>query len=332
MTAETPVFHGGDIAWAEREFGPPAEPWIDLSTGINPWPYPLGTPPEDAWTRLPDSAAEARLLAAAAACYGAPGPECLAAAPGSQMAIQLVPRLRPPGRVAVVGPTYGEHAPAWRAAGHDVAETDDAALDGDWDVVVLTNPNNPDGRVSDPEHIAACAGRIAAGGGWVVVDEAFADTAPQISVVSCTGAPGLVVLRSFGKFFGLAGLRLGFVIAAPALAAEIRTAMGPWAFSGVAGDIAARALADTAWIEAMRAKLADQAARLDDVLQGAGFEVIGGTTLYRLAAHADAAGMFRRLAANGILVRHFPDRPDRLRFGLPGGGDAMARLQSVLAS
>ncbi len=332
MTVENPVFHGGDIAWAEREFGPPAEPWIDLSTGINPWPYPLDTPPADAWTRLPDSAAEARLLAAAAACYGAPGPECVVATPGSQMAIQLLPRLRPPGRVAVVGPTYGEHAPAWRAAGHDVAEADDAALDGDWDVVVLTNPNNPDGRMSVPDHIAACAGRIGPDGGWVVVDEAFADVAPEISVASRTGAPGLVVLRSFGKFFGLAGLRLGFAIDAPVLAAEIRTALGPWAFSGLAGDVAARALADTAWIEATRKRLAEEAAQLDGVLQGAGLKVIGGTTLYRLAAHADAAGIFRRLAEAGILARHFPDRPDRLRFGLPGDAKAMARLQSVLAS
>ncbi len=325
------AFHGGDIAWAEREFGPVSGPWLDLSTGINPQPYPIGTPPAKAWTRLPDSAAEAGLADAAAACYGAPGADCVAAAPGSQMAIQLLPRLRPKARVAVIGPTYGEHAPSWRAAGHDVVETDEAALDGDWDVVVLTNPNNPDGRVISTGRIAALADRIGPAGGWVVVDEAFCDVAPEISAASRVVIPGLVVLRSFGKFFGLAGLRLGFVLAAPGLAADIRAALGPWPVSGVAGDIARRALRDTAWIEATRARLKDQADGLDRVLQDAGFGVIGGTTLFRLAEHADGAAIFRRLAAAGILARHFPDHPTWLRFGLPGA-DAMDRLRRALAS
>ncbi len=337
MTGGERVFHGGDIAWAEREFGPPPAPWLDLSTGINPFPYPVGTPPIEAWARLPDSAMEAGLLDAAAACYGAPGADHVVAAPGTQMVIQLLPRLRRPARVAVVGPTYGEHAPSWRAAGHHVAEIDamtldGGALDGDWDVVVLTNPNNPDGRLTAPDDIAALARRIGPGGGWVVVDEAFCDVAPEISVAAHVDAAGLVVLRSFGKFFGLAGLRLGFALAAPALAGKIRAALGPWAFSGVAGDIARRALGDAGWIEAMRTRLGDAADRLDGVLREAGIEAIGGTALFRLAADADAPEIFRHLATDGILVRHFPDQPTWLRFGLPGDDAARERLQRALES
>ncbi len=332
MSVGKAVFHGGDIASAEREFGAPSEPWIDLSTGINPSPYPVGPPPAAAWTRLPDSAAEARLLTAAARYYGASGADCVVATPGSQMAIQLLPRLRPPGRVAVIGPTYGEHEPCWRAAGHHVAAVDEAALDGDWDVVVMTNPNNPDGRVIAPDRIEACAARLAPGGGWVVVDEAFCDVMPQVSLAPRSHMPGLVVLRSFGKFFGLAGLRLGFVLAAPALAAEFRAAMGPWAFSGIAGDVAGRALVDGEWIAATQHRLGEESARLDAALIAAGLKIIGGTMLYRLARHADAEGIFRRLASYGILVRSFPDHPEWLRFGLPGGDGAMARLQRALAA
>jgi len=208
---------------------------------------------------------------------------------------------------------------------------DETALDGDWDVLVLTNPNNPDGRVIAPDRIKACAARLGADGGWVVVDEAFCDVMPEVSLAPGCHMKGLVVLRSFGKFFGLAGLRLGFVLAQPELAAEVRAAMGPWAFSGIAGDIAERALADGEWIRATRRRIGEDAARLDLALSAAGLEIIGGTALYRLARHEDAERIFRRLASRGILVRCFPDHPEWLRFGLPGDHEAMARLQRALA-
>jgi cobalamin biosynthetic protein CobC len=212
-----------------------------------------------------------------------------------------------------------------------VAEAGADALEGDWDVVVLTNPNNPDGRLTAPGRIVKAAGRMAARGGWVVVDEAFADVAPEHSVAAHVEMTGLIVLRSFGKFFGLAGLRLGFALAAPALAADIRTALGPWPFSRPAGAVAIEAFGDAAWIAATGARLADAAQRLDRVLISSGFTVPGGTALFRLAEHADANHIFRHLAGAGILARHFPDRPDRLRFGLPGADEAVERLQAALA-
>ncbi len=192
--------HGGNLGAARLRFPDAPEPWIDLSTGINPWPYPLPQLSPELWHRLPETAALDALATAAARYYGAPGPEHVAIAPGSQALIQLLPRLRPPGPVCVEEPTYAEHALAWTAAGHRVGPFTPSPLPG---VTVLVNPNNPDGRQVAPGAVSDMAKRSGRRGGWLVVDEAFADVAPDISVASRTGAPGLIVLRSFGKFFGL---------------------------------------------------------------------------------------------------------------------------------
>jgi cobalamin biosynthetic protein CobC len=322
--------HGGDLVHAELLFGHHDE-WLDLSTGINPWPYPFSPPSREAWTRLPDGAVVGRLLAAAADTYGAPTPDHVVAAPGSQALIQLLPRLRPASDVAILGPTYGEHEASWSAAGHRVRVVSGADELRDCEVAVLCNPNNPDGRVLDPEMLRRLAGELAARGGWLVVDEAFADVAPGMSLAPGVDQPGCIVLRSFGKFFGLAGVRLGFALAAPAICASIRQGLGPWAVSGPACRIGAEALGDGAWMAETRSRLARQRLRLDRVLHEAGLEVAGGTDLYRLVLVPDAARIHRVLGAAGILVRRFEDHPRWLRFGLPGDDAALGRLAAALA-
>ncbi len=335
-----PLHHGGDLAWAVARFGPSNTGWLDLSTGINPQPYPVPPLPAErwaeAWTRLPGTAAVDALRAAAARCYGVRALGAIVAAPGTQALIQLLPRLRPAGRVAVLGPTYAEHAHAWAAAGHAVTEV--AASGGEpWgdlgdtaDVVVVTNPNNPDGHAVAPVRLIEAAAALAARGGWLVVDEAFADTAPVLSVAAAAGRPGLVVLRSFGKFFGLAGVRLGFALTGPGLAARTAAGLGPWAVSGPAIAVGTAALADRAWIAATRTALNAAAARLDRLLAAHGLGVAGGTSLFRLVEDPAAPEVFERLGRAGILVRHFPGRPDRLRFGLPGSEADWRRLEAAL--
>jgi cobalamin biosynthetic protein CobC len=324
---DRPVYHGGDLAAASVRFGVPADGWVDLSTGINPWPYPASIDPAHL-ARLPDGAQLAALADAAAGAYGMASADGIAAAPGTQALIQMLPRLRPPGRVAVVSPTYGEHAPAWRQAGHDVGEI--ASLDeaGDADVVVVTRPNNPDGAVAAAEELRALAARLASRGGELILDEAFADTwdAPSLAA----GSPGIVALRSFGKFYGLPGLRLGFALCSPAQAGEIRTALGPWAVSTTAAEIGRAALADRAWQATTRARLDAAAARLDAALGDAGLAVAGGTSLFRLALCDDAQALFEALGRAGIFVRHFPGRTGRLRVGLPPDDAAFARLDAAL--
>jgi cobalamin biosynthetic protein CobC len=330
----SPIEHGGDLAAAAAAWGTPPEGWLDLSTGINPHPYLVLPPPHEAWTRLPDTGVVMRLVAAAARCYGAPDPSLVVAAPGTQALIQWLPLLVGRTRVAVLGPTYAEHAAAWRAAGHAVTEVGGlaalkAAAPG---VAVIVNPNNPDGRRVAPADIMDLAARLAERRGLVVVDEAFADIAPEISVAAHAGAPGLVVLRSFGKFFGLAGIRLGFALTWPEMAEALRSALGPWAVSGPAAAIATGALADETWIAITRQRLKLSMEQMESLLRRAGLEVLGATSLFALAAHDQAQGLHAHLARQGIWVRRFPERPYWLRFGLPPESGGWERLDGALKS
>ncbi len=326
-----PILHGGDLASAGSRFPGAPTPWIDLSTGLNPRGYPVGAIPDEVWRRLPDAAALAALEGEAAAAYGVPPSHHAVAAPGTQALIQMLPRLLPARRVAVLGFGYGEHPGSWRAAGADVSVVEALADMDRADVAVVVNPNNPDGRRVVPEDLAALAGRLAARGGTLVVDEAFMDVCdPALSLVPRLPARNAVVLRSVGKFFGLAGLRLGFAIADHDLAPRIRAALGPWAVSGPAIAIAARALSDTTWQSAERRRLDVDASRLDDLLIRAGFEILGGTLLFRLTGSAEAPHWFERLGRAGILVRPFPARPDWLRFGIPSPDRDWERLADAL--
>ena len=329
--------HGGRLAWARRQFAGAPEPFVDLSTGINPVPYPFESPPAEAYTRLPEPEEVQALQRVAARAYGVADPAMVAAAPGTQSLIQLLPRLRPLPAVAVLGPTYAEHAAAWAAAGAAVREVAEFARLGEapegWPVgAVLCNPNNPDGRRTPVPAVLGLAERLSARGGLVVVDEAFADLeGPGTSVAPLLPRPGLVVLRSFGKAYGLAGVRLGFALAAPELAGALREALGPWAVSGPALRIGLQALADRAWVAAAAERARAQAARLDAVLAGAGLRVPGGTVLFRLVEASDARAVFDGLGRAGILVRRFADDPHRLRFGLPRDAEQMDRLARALA-
>lgn len=326
--------HGGSLVWAESRFGRPAAGWVDLSTGLNPWPHPLPPVAPETWQRLPDARAVADLLTAAAGHYGVPDPACIVAAPGTQTLIQLLPRLsRPTGRTAILGFTYAEHAHRWRMAGHEVtviASLDEAAA---CDTVVVVNPNNPDGRRVPPDRLLDLAARLAARGGRLIVDEAFADVVPEVSVATQAGQQdGLVVLRSFGKFFGLAGIRLGFAVAPPTLARSITAELGPWAVAGPALAVGRAALADAAWIAATRHRLAAAARALDATLSAHGLNVAGGTDLFRLVHTERAMALFEVLGARGILVRAFPERPDYLRIGLPADAAARRRLAEALGA
>lgn len=330
MAAQGPIRHGGDLGEARRLFPDAPEPWIDLSTGINPIPYPCPAVEASLWQRLPDPAALRRLEEEAARAYGAE-PDHVVAAPGTQALIEVLPRLRAPGRVAVLGPTYAEHAAAWLRGGHAVAETHALAAMTGAEVAVVVNPNNPDGRTHSRADLADLAGAVAARDGLLVADEAFADLEPVESL--CVAVPaGAVVLRSFGKTYGLAGLRLGFAVARPPLIGRIRAALGPWAVSGPAIAIGCAALADAGWRQRAALERGRDAQRLDGLLAAAGGGIVGGTRLFRTAAFADAPGLFARLGRAGLFVRRFEAAPDHLRFGLPGDEAAWRRLEDALGT
>ncbi len=311
-----PREHGGGIDAAAARYGGAREHWLDLSTGINPQPYPVGHLPA-AWTDLPDEGAEARLLEAARSFWGVPGGADIVAAPGASALIARMPLMVEGRRAVVPGPTYNEHAAAFRAAGWAVAEV------GEAEVRVAVHPNNPDGRRLPERDIGGRA--------LTVIDESFCDTCPEASHVARAGAHGTVVLKSFGKFWGLAGLRLGAMIGPPALCARMRAALGPWAVSGPALEIGARALEDRSWAETTRKRLARDAARLDAMLEAKGARVVGGTTLFRTCEVPDACALHERLAQARIWTRVFPYSATWIRFGLPGGEDEWRRLWEALA-
>ncbi len=321
--------HGGDLEAASALHGVPAAGWLDLSTGINPKAYPFVAPPLPVSARLPDRALETALIAAARRYYATPA-EIVAGA-GTQAFIQALPRLRKGARVGVLTPSYSEHARAWHAAGHGVAEVSGIEQLAEYDVAVLVNPNNPDGRRTEPVRVLALAGAMAETGGLLVVDEAFCDTEPALSIAGEAGAPGLLVLRSFGKFFGLAGLRLGFALAGAELARALGDVLGPWPVSGPALHIGAQALADTAWQASTRAGLDANRERLDGLLSSAGLHVLGGTALFRLI-ETDGPALHRHLARAGIWSRAFDWSPNRLRLGLPGDEAGWSRLGAALGT
>ncbi len=327
-----PIEHGGDLQAFGAAFPGAPQPWIDLSTGVNPWPYPVGKLAREIWQRLPGAADERAAREAAAAYYGVATADQVVLAPGSQALIQWLPRLRGRSRVAVLGPTYGEHVRAWRAGGHDVAELSSPdGIGADADVVVVTRPNNPDGSVASLEWLAETAARLRRRGGWLVVDEAFADAGDTKSAAAWLPEDNVVALRSFGKFFGLAGGRLGFALTRGAVADDLRAALGPWSVSGPMLAIAARALRDERWVARTRLRLGNAAARLDRMAAQAGLELVGGTALFRLYAHADALRLFRTLAEAGIYVRRFAAHRDWLRLGLPGNIAAERRVRRALS-
>lgn len=319
--------HGGNIDWAIARYGTGA--WLDLSTGINRIPYPVPELPLQGWTDLPTQAAQAALVAQAAQGWGAAEGVAGLALGGAQAAIQTVPHLAKAGRAAVLCPSYNEHAACLRALGWQVQDSPDLADMAGAGLAVVVNPNNPDGRCWRPEALLTLARQV----GLLVVDESFGDVTPDLSLLPVAGGVGnLLVLRSFGKFYGLAGMRLGFAFGAEALIARLRQLVGPWPVSGIAVALGQTALADAGWARRTRARLVADAARLDALAQGAGWQLVGGTSLFRLYHTPDAADARAHLARHHVWSRIFPYSRHWLRLGLPGPQSEWAQLQAALST
>lgn len=320
--------HGGRVREAAARYGIAAADWLDLSTGISPRSVPLPAIPAQAWQRLPE--AEDGLEAAARSYYQT---EHLLPVAGSQAAIQALPQLRAPCNVAVLAPAYAEHAAAWQRAGHRVTPLPAEALltaADTHEVLVLVNPCNPTAAVFSPEMLRAAHTRLATRGGWLVVDEAFIDATPALSLASESPRTGLVVLRSVGKFFGLAGARVGFVCAAPALLQVLAGRLGPWAVNGPARWVVQAALQDVAWQAGQRDWLARQSQRLAALLCAHSIRPSRSTAFFHYWRNAGAHALHTALCRHGILTRYF-ESPEALRIGLPADEAGFARLAAALA-
>jgi cobalamin biosynthetic protein CobC len=323
-----PIAHGGNLHEAAERYRIPYDQWLDLSTGINPHGYPVPPVPADVWRRLPDDGDD--LSACAARYYGAPDAAHVLPVAGSQAAIRALPALLPRAQAGVAPLTYSEYAPAFERAGHRVT-----SLDISCDVLpetlthaIVVNPNNPTAEHLSAARLLAWHAQLSARGGTLLVDEAFADTMPAASLAAHTNREGLIVLRSPGKFFGLAGVRAGFVLAAPAVLDSLRRALGAWTVSGPARHAVKAAFADHAWQQQMRSRLVADSARLVDLLQAHGIRT-RATPLFAWTDDARAAALHQALAMRGVWTRLFASSGS-VRFGLPATEPEWARLQDSL--
>lgn len=317
--------HGGNLDLARQRFGGRAEDWIDLSTGINRLPYPVGEIDAHHWQALPSRSEIDALHQAAQHAYRTTAP--IVAMGGAQAAIQLLPQLAPRGRARILAPTYNEYAPALSAAGWAVEEVRELDALAGANLAIVVNPNNPDGRRHAPKDLLALLPHV----GRLIIDESFVDAVPELSLASEAGRPGLTILRSFGKFYGLAGLRLGFAIGHTADIAKLAAASGPWPISGAAIAIGCRALRDDAWAKATSARLARDCVRLDEMVQSQRWRLLDGAPLFRLYETPDAYAAQEKLARGQIWSRVFAQNPTWLRLGLPGAETEWSRLAEALA-
>jgi cobalamin biosynthetic protein CobC len=319
------LYHGGNLDFAMRRFGGAWEDWVDLSTGVNRRPYLVPELAARHWNALPSRADIETLQDAARAAYAAPA-RILALA-GAQAAIQLLPHCFGRGEARVLAPTYNEYAAGLQAAGWTVRDVAELGALAGADLAIVVNPNNPDGRVHDPAALLGLLPQV----GRLVVDESFADAVPGLSLAPQAARAGLLVLRSLGKFYGLAGVRLGFVLGADTDVEAFARLAGPWPVSGPAIAIGQRALLDRAWAEATIMRLIGEAQRLDAMALTAGWILVGGTPLFRLYEVGDAAAAQEKLARENIWSRIFKDRPGWLRLGLPGDETEWERLAAALS-
>lgn len=329
------IRHGGNLGKARLMFPDAPEPWIDLSTGINPHSYPHSPIPASAFARLPEPDAAEALKQLAATHFGAPSAAHITLSPGTQMLMPLLAQIalfRGAKSGAVLSPAYAEHARTARMAGLNVTEVDNLGDLSASAYAVVVNPNNPDGRVTDRDALLSLAHSMRRKNGLLVVDEAFVEAGGTESLADAADHDALVVLRSFGKFYGMAGVRLGFAIAHPDTAAALEARLGPWAVSGPALHIATEALADEEWQSSMRLQLTKEARRMNDLLKKAVLEIKGGTSLFTLVRDKRATALFGHLGQRGILVRIFDERPNDMRFGLPGSEAEWQRLEVALLS
>lgn len=324
------IFHGGRLDAAIEQYGGERKDWLDLSTGINPHAYPVGEISHEAWQRLPDDSAQAQLYSLAREYYKVPKDMALVSGNGTQALIQNLPPILEGRTVGIVSPTYEEHAHCWEGAGRDVVRI--ATLEEcveRCDIVVVVNPNNPTGSQYTVQALAKASKQLSQKFGYLIVDEAFGDIFPELSIVPVMNE-NVIVLRSFGKFFGLAGLRLGFAIAASNIADQLSQRLGPWSVSGPALETGSAAFSDVYWIENARAQIKQNSEDQAGVIEACGFQLIGNGGLFMEFDHENAAHIHEALLKEHILVRPFPERSTRLRFGLCKCMQDLERLAWVL--
>ncbi|MGB0495833.1 MAG: threonine-phosphate decarboxylase CobD [Kangiellaceae bacterium] len=336
QTDSSDLVHGGQLQKQAKKYNIPAENWLDLSTGISPYSYPVQTIPSSMWRRLPEFSDS--LLKAVKQYYGS---SKFVACAGSQAAIQAIPQVwkqvlkfsaTRPAKIWLPKVGYKEHQKHWISNGFSIThyvELPNASDLEENSVVVVINPNNPSGAVYDSKILLELANTLAKKNGLLIIDEAFIDSNLSLSIATkASHFKNLIILRSIGKFFGLAGIRLGFAFANDTWLKQLKVKLGEWPISGPSLYIAEKALSDSSWQSAQRFRLDKQSMALHSLLRRVFNLNSKGCNLFRTINLANATEIFESLCKQAVYVRLTDDKKS-LRFGIPDS-DGFFRLEKAL--
>ena len=317
------IQHGGDIDLAIKKYGGEREDWIDLSTGINGASYPWQESINVELRNLPSNKILMQLEKAAARAYKIAECTETAAVSGAQQIINLLPLcLKSCNSVAILGPTYNEYEKAFKRSGtktKTVSETSELSLS---DIAIIVNPNNPTGKVIADETLAGLSKKVRI----LIIDESF----KMFSSRRTLNFSNIIQINSLGKFFGLAGVRLGFVSGPSDFIKEVKEMLGPWPVSSLAAEIGIVALNDKVWISEMEKILVTESNALHEACNSRNWELVGRTFLFHTYATSSCLEVEKQFAAHGIWVRTFDYSETWVRLGIPTSENAWTRVKQAL--
>jgi threonine-phosphate decarboxylase len=316
--------HGGNIYAASRDLRCQPASMLDFSASINP----LGMAPGavqvvqaslELATHYPDP--DCYELKQALGRFHGIDPECVCIGNGSTELIFLLPKTLALRRALIPGPTFSEYAAAMRAVGGEVsmllAPPEEefrirlsqvaAALQRSLDCVWLCNPNNPTGQLWTKAQVLELWKKARRVGASLIVDEAFIDYCEADSVVSeATSRAGLLVLRSFTKFYGMPGLRVGYLVAEPTVIRRIEAMRLPWSVNNLAQVAAIASLNETSYAVRSRQLIIEERPRLAAALAGQGWVPCPSSAnflLVRLPSFLKSAAVAAATRRQGVLIR-----------------------------
>ena len=317
------IHHGGDIDLAIKKYGGEREDWIDLSTGINGTSYPWQQSIKFELRNLPSNKLLVNLERAASAAYKVAENTETAAVSGAQQIISLLPIcLKSYNSVAILGPTYNEYEKAFKSSGIKAQTVSEVSKLSSSDIAIIVNPNNPTGKVIAEEILDDLSKKVRI----LIIDESF----KTFSSRRIQKFENVIQINSLGKFFGLAGVRLGFVSGPSDFIKSVRRMLGPWPISSIAAEIGTIALNDNTWISEMEKILLEGSNVLHKACSTKNWKLVGKTNLFHTYATSSSLEVEKQFAAHYIWIRTFDYSETWVRLGIPTSKYEWTRVRQAL--
>ncbi len=317
------IQHGGDIDLAIKKYGGQRADWIDLSTGINRTSYPWQENVKVELRDLPSNKLLRSLEKAASRAYKVAEDKDTAAVQGAQQIISLLPIcLKNYNSVAILGPTYNEYEKAFKSSEIKAETVSEVSKLSSSDIAIVVNPNNPTGKVIAEEILNDLSKKVRI----LIIDESF----KMFSSRRIQKFDNVIQINSLGKFFGLAGVRLGFVSGPSNFIKSVRGMLGPWPVSSIAAEIGKIALNDQAWISQMEKILLEGSDVLHRACNRKNWKLIGKTNLFHTYATSSSLKVEKQFAAHYIWIRTFDYSETWVRLGIPTSKYEWTRVRQAL--